>query len=200
MRRYFVWILLGIAVGLGITAALLNSLPHTFHGSVIQEKYTAPDFALSDGQGGVFRLSDQRGRLALIFFGYVSCPDVCPTTLSTLKQVRRSLGGDAENVEVVFITVDPARDTPEKVAGYVDSFDPAFHGLSGSEQELAPVWEDYAVYFKLNKANPDDMVYTVDHSSQVYLVDSAGDLRLTYSFGTPAEQILSDVKYLLRKR
>jgi protein SCO1 len=199
MFRNLLWIGLGLLLGLLGVAGFLYFRPHSFHGSLIQEEYAAPDFQLPDGIGGEFRLAEQRGDLVMIFFGYTYCPDVCPATLSELKQVRRALGRDAERVQVVFITVDPARDTPERVAQYARGFDPTFHGLSGSEEQLAPVWKDYAVYFQRNLAGADDTRYTVDHTSHVYLVDAAGNLRLTYSFGTPVEQIFEDVRYLLRK-
>jgi protein SCO1/2 len=199
MKRYFLWLGVGILLGLGLTAAVLFTRPHTFHGSYIQDDYPAPEIALPDGSGGEFRLSEQRGRMVLVFFGYTSCPDVCPTTLSAMKQVSKSLGSDAQRVQVVFITVDPERDTVEKTASYAKTFDPSFLGLSGSPQQLEPVWSGYGVFHQLNKKSPDDMLYSVDHSSQVYLIDPRGNLRETFSFGTPTEQILQDVQYLLRK-
>jgi protein SCO1/2 len=199
MRRYGLWIGLGFLLGLLLVAGVYYVRPYTFHGSVIQEVYAAPDFRLPDGSGGEFQLSEQQGDLVLVFFGYTYCPDVCPATLSELKQVRRALGKDAERVRVVFITVDPERDTPERTALYARGFDPGFHGLSGSVEQLQPVWKDYGVFFQLNKDDPQDTTYTVDHSSHVYLVDADGNLRLTYSFGTPVQQIYEDVRYLLRR-
>lgn len=199
MRRNLIYIGIGLALGVIAFGVYYFTRPYTYHGSLIQEDYTAPDFSLPDGQGGSFRLSEQRGDLVLIFFGYTSCPDVCPTTLSAMKQLHKGLGRDAQRVQVVFITVDPERDTPEKVVEYVRFFNPAFTGLSGSLQQLEGVWKDYGVFAQLNKVEPDDEVYTVDHTSQVYLVDQAGNLRLTYSFGTPVEQLLEDVRHLLRK-
>jgi protein SCO1/2 len=199
MRRNLIWIGLGLALGLMAVGAFFLTRPYQYHGSLIQEDYPAPDFALPDGSGGEFRLSEERGNLVLVFFGYTFCPDVCPTTLSTMRQIHNALGRDAERVKVVFITVDPERDTPAKASEYARYFAPAFYGLSGTEDQLAPVWEDYGVYYQLNKETPEDTAYTVDHSSQVYLVDAGGNLRLTYSFGTPAEQILADVRHLLRR-
>lgn len=199
MRRYILWIGLGLALGLGLIAAYAFTRPYTFHGSLIQDAFTAPDFTLPDSRGGDFTLSAQRGKLVMIFFGYTSCPDVCPATLSELKQLRGALGRDASRVQVVFISVDPDRDTPQKIAGYVQRFDPTFAGLTADEARLDPVWKEYGVYIQRNKASPQDIAYDVEHSSQVYLVDAAGNLRLTYSFGTPVEQMLDDVRYLLRK-
>jgi protein SCO1/2 len=199
MRRWYILLGVGVLVGLLAVAAAVMARPYTLHGSVIDGDYPAPDFSLPDGRGGQFTLSEQRGSLTLIFFGYTACPDVCPTTLSAMKQASRALGKDAEKLRVVFITVDPQRDTPESAAAYAASFNPTFYGLSGSEGQLAPVWKDYGVFRALNRASPTDTVYTVDHSSQVYLVDQQGSLRLTYAFGTPVQDILADLRYLLRK-
>lgn len=199
MKRNLILAGVGLALGLGLMAAFFFLRPYQYHGSLIQEDYAAPDFALPDGDGGEFRLSEQRGDLVLIFFGYTYCPDVCPTTLSAMRQLHRALGRNAEQVKVVFITVDPERDTPAKAAEYARYFNPAFYGLSGDSEQLAGVWKDYGVFYQLNKDSPDDETYTVDHSSQVYLIDQGGNLRLTYSFGTPVEQILEDVRHLLRR-
>ena len=200
MRRYFLWMGLGLAAGLLLIAAITFARPYTLRGSAIQEPFPAPDFTLTDGSGQPYRLSDQRGKLLLIFFGFTYCPDVCPTTLADMKQIRERLGKDAEQVEFVFITVDPERDVPEKVGQYVAAFDSAFTGLSGDEGQLEPVWKAYGVYRNLNKESPDDKNYSVDHSSRVYLVDPSGNLRLTYTFGTPVDDILQDVRYLLKQK
>lgn len=198
MRQMMVWIGLGLLAGFLLVAGLSLNRPYELRGSTIQQPFAAPDFSLPHGSDGQFRLADQQGHLVLIFFGYTSCPDVCPTTLSDMKQIRQRLGEDADEVRVVFITVDPERDVPEKVQGYVSAFDPAFVGLSGTEEQLAPVWKAYGVYHQDNKAGPDDQQYEVEHSSQVYLVDRAGNLRLTYAFGTPVDDILQDIRHLLK--
>lgn len=184
---------------LGVGAFLLTR-PYTFHGSLIQEPYAAPDFSLPDGKGGEFHLASQRGRVVLLFFGFTNCPDVCPTTLADLKQVRKMLGADADKLQVVFITVDPERDTTARSSAYAAGFDPTFAGLSGSEQQLSPVWQSYGVYRKLNKTSPSDTTYEVEHSSQVYLVDESGNLRLTFSYGTPIDDIYQDVRQILKDR
>ncbi len=200
MQRTVLWLGLGLLLGFIVALGVTMSRPYTLRGSEIQQAYTAPDFNLTDGNGDSFRLSDQQGRLVLIFFGYTSCPDVCPTTLSEMKQIKARLGNDADKVEVVFITVDPERDLPEKVGQYVSAFDPSFVGLSGTEQQLDPVWQAYGVYHQANKKSPEDTQYAVEHSSRLYLVDTAGNLRLTYSFGTAVDDILQDVRYLLKQK
>jgi protein SCO1/2 len=200
MRRTMLWISLGLLAGFLLAAGMSLGRPYELRGSTIQQPFAAPDFSLPGGRGGQFRLSDQQGRLVLVFFGYTSCPDVCPTTLADMKQIRQHLGDDAKDVEFVFITVDPERDLPEKVHQYVTAFDPAFVGLSGAEEQLAPVWKAYGVYHQSNKESPQDQQYEVEHSSQVYLVDRAGNLRLTYAFGTPVDDILQDLRYLLKQK
>ena len=199
MRRNIVLGIIGLILGLGLVAVMFLMRPYQMRGSVIEQDYAAPDFALADAQASIFQLSDQRGKLVMIFFGYTYCPDVCPTTLSELKQVRKRLGSRADDVQVVFISVDPERDTPEQTANYAARFDPTFKGLSGSEAALDPVWKAYGVYHKTNKASPDDKYYEVEHSGQVYVIDKAGNLRVTYAFGTPVDDILQDAKYLLKQ-
>lgn len=200
MSRTVFWVVLGLMLGFLAAVGLALSRPYTLRGSAIQQPYAAPDFALPDGRGGQFRLSDQQGRLVFIFFGYTSCPDVCPTTMSDMKQIRQRLGDDAEKVEFIFISVDPERDLPDKISQYAAAFDPSFIGLSGTQQQLEPVWKAYGVYHKANKESPEDLQYEVEHSSQIYLVDAAGNLRLTYAFGTAVDDILQDVRYLLKQK
>lgn len=198
MRRILLWLGIGIAAGLLLAGAVWYNRPYTLHGSVIQQSFTAPDFSIKTAQGNEFQLSAQKGKVTLMFFGYTYCPDVCPATLSEFKQVRKNLGSDADKVNFVFITVDPDRDTPQRMAQYVAGFDPAFTGLSGSEAQLAPVWKAYGVYRQLDKASPTDTNYPVEHSTQTYLIDKTGQMRLTYPYGTPVEDMLQDVRYLLR--
>jgi protein SCO1/2 len=198
MRRTFFWIGLGLLMGFALAVGLYLTRPYALRGSAIQQPFAAPDFSLPDGRGGQYRLSEQQGRLVLIFFGYTSCPDVCPATLSEMKQIRQRLGADAGQVEFVFITVDPERDLPEKISTYASAFDPSFVGLSGSPEQLEPVWKAYGVYHQANKKTPTDAQYAVEHSSRIYLVDTAGNLRLTYAFGTAVDDILQDVRHLLK--
>ena len=204
MRRYLVLTGLGLLAGLLLAAAVVFSRPYSFHGSVIQEPYPVYDFRLPSGPASEFRLADQRGSAVLLFFGFTNCQDVCPTTLASFKQIQQRLGKDAGRVKFVFITVDPARDTPQVASQYANGFDPAFAGLSGTEQQLDPVWKAYGVYRNIihsenAPAGGDNHgSYDVEHSSQVYLIDPAGNLRLTYSYGTPVDDILQDVRQLLK--
>ena len=167
-------------------------------GTAYTEPYPpAPDFELARTGGESFRLSDARGEIVVLFFGYTSCPDICPTTLAELKTALDRLDEEeAENVKVVFVTVDPERDTPERVQEYVDHFDQAFVGLSGSEQELAHVWNEYGV-FRQKVEGTSAAGYLVDHTARVTVIDQEGNLRVSYPFDTPVETIVHDLQVLM---
>jgi protein SCO1/2 len=139
-----------------------------------------------------------RGDIVLLFFGYTSCPDVCPTTLSEMKRVLAELGSNAGQVQVIFVTVDPERDTPQKLRDYVSIFNPAFIGLSGSMEELQEVWSDYGVYREEEQLPNSATGYLVNHTARVYLIDRDGNLRLSYSFGTPTDDFVHDLKILFK--
>ena len=197
MQRYGLWIAFGIFLGLLGVGAVVLTRPYAFRGSRIEPPVPATDFTLNQADGSSFTLSEQRGKLTLIFFGYTTCPDVCPATLSEMKQIRERLGADAERVSFVFVTVDPERDTPERMGQYVAAYDPAIHGLTGSEAELEPVYKAFGVYRAKQEVNS-SVGYLVDHTSRVYLVDQQGNLSVTYSFGTPVNDMLLDVRHLLK--
>jgi len=194
----------GLVLGLALAAAFALNRPYTFRGSVIDPAVPAADFTLTGARGENFTLSSQAGSLVLIFFGYTTCPDVCPATLGEMREIRRRLQADprlarqAESIRYVFITVDPQRDTPERIGAYAASFDPAFIGLTGSEAELEPVWKSYGVY-RAVRETASAAGYLVDHTARVYLIDQAGSLRLTYPFGTPVDDMLQDIRYLLKQ-
>ncbi len=159
---------------------------------------TAPDFSLTDADGSIQRLSDYRGRIILLFFGYMYCPDVCPATLAELKLAVEQLKGDADQVQVIFISVDPQRDTSEAVQGYVERFNPSFLGLSGAQDELEPVWDGYGVFREVvDGTSPTN--YIINHTARVTLIDQEGNMRLTYGFQTPPDDIAHDIRILLRE-
>jgi protein SCO1 len=198
MRRYLVYLILGVVIGLAIITAVVFARPYSLRGSQIDPPVPAPDFTLTDGLGNGWTLSDQQDKIVLIFFGYTYCPDVCPATLGELKSVRAQLGKPAEDVQVVFITVDPERDTPERIGKYVAAFDPTFVALSGSQADLEPVWKAYGVYRQI-QPNASGAGYLVDHTARTYLIDRSGSLRVSYSFGTPLDDFVQDVKFLLKE-
>jgi protein SCO1/2 len=200
MNRKILWVgILSLAViAVAIFLAILFAQPPSFNGTSYSEPYPiAPQIELTKSSGETFRLSDQKGKIVLLFFGYTSCPDVCPTTLAELNLVMDNLGNKNESVQVVFVSVDPERDTPEKIQKYVEHFNPAFVGLSGSVEELQSIWANYGVYRE--KVESDSALgYTVNHTARTYLIDSDGNLRLSYGFQTPVKDIVSDLKTLLK--
>jgi protein SCO1/2 len=158
----------------------------------------APGFELSSARDTSFRLSDTRGKVVALFFGYTSCPDICPTTMAELNQALQQLGDQADQVQVLFVTVDPKRDTPERVQEYVDHFNSSFIGLSGSEPELAVVWNDYGVFRQVVDGTS-AAGYLVDHTARVTLIDQQGNLRVSFPFDTPVEDVVHDLDLLLRE-
>lgn len=193
-------ILVGLAIFTSIAvlifAAILLKRPDTFYGVEYQRPLAAPEITLTRDNGEIFRLSGQKGKAVLLFFGYTFCPDVCPTTLAELKQVYDGLGDNAQFVQVVFITVDPGRDTSQKIQEYVNRFNPAFIGLSGSETELEGIWKNYGIFREIVPGtSPAD--YGVDHTARISLIDPDGNLRLSYGFQTPVDDIIHDVELIL---
>ena len=181
------------------TAIFLFSEPAGFHGTTYGEPYpVAQDFELSRGDGSRFRLSEMRGKALLLFFGYTSCPDVCPTTLAELRQALDELDEEkARQVQVVFVTVDPERDTPERVQEYVNHFNPDFIGLGGSESELVQVWQKYGVFREIVEGTS-AAGYIVNHTARITLIDQDGNMRVSFAFETPVEDIVHDLKLLLK--
>lgn len=192
----FSFLLVG-AVAVGV---FLFSKPDGFRGTTYAEPYPpAPEIELTRANGTSFRLSEIRGDAVLLFFGYTSCPDICPTTLAELKQALEQIGEeDAQRTKVLFITVDPERDTPQGVQEYVNHFNPDFIGLSGTEAELAGVWKDYGVFREVAQGNS-AAGYLVDHTARVTLIDPEGNLRLSYAFDTPVENLVHDLELLLKQ-
>ncbi|MCS6845950.1 MAG: SCO family protein [Caldilineales bacterium] len=158
----------------------------------------AADFTLMASDGRPFRLSDHRGELVLMFFGYTSCPDICPLTLSEAKKVLEGLGPQADRVRFLFITVDPERDTPQRLAEYTAMFHPAIVGLTGDPAELERVRKAYGIVADREQLSDSAVGYVINHTARMFLVDAAGNLRLSYAHGTPPADIVADLRYLLR--
>ena len=156
------------------------------------------DFNLHDPAGAPRTLANYRGKVVMLFFGYAHCPDVCPTTLSAMAQVIDRLGGDGARVQGLFVTVDPARDTPQVLAQYVPAFHPSFVGLSADEPTTAATAKNFKVFYAAQK--PDDHgFYTVDHSSYIFVFDAEGRLRLLMRADEAVDTIVHDLKVLLRQ-
>ena len=143
------------------------------------------DFTLTDQFDKPFVLSKQKGKAVVLFFGYLTCPDVCPTTLMELAQVKKLLGPEADKVLFAFVTLDPERDTAEKLHDYLINFDPSFIGLRGDAKEIKRVADEYKIAYR-RREQPSAMGYTIDHSSGTYLIDPAGDVRYIFAFKTKA--------------
>jgi protein SCO1 len=156
----------------------------------------APDFALRSSQGGELRLGSYRGKVVALGFGYTSCPDVCPTTLADLAQVRKRLGAAAGEFQVIYVTVDPERDSAEQLQKYLTAFDPSFLGVTGTPAQLEDVRKAYGI---TATRKPYRGTYLVHHSSYVYLIDRAGMLRAMKPFGARIDDIVHDVQLLLSR-
>jgi protein SCO1/2 len=157
----------------------------------------ARDFELTDHNGRVRHLADFKGKVVVMFFGYTQCPDVCPTSMAELAEVKKALGADGGKLQGLFVTIDPARDTPEVLKGYMGNFDPTFLALTTTPDKLAELARDYKVYYKKVEGKTPTS-YTMDHSAGSYVYDTQGQLRLFTRYGTGAPALLSDVRQLLQ--
>lgn len=185
---------LALAAGLYAGGAFRQPAPE-LEGATLYPPDFRPvaDFALRDQRGQSFTLADLHGRWNLLFFGFTSCPDICPTTLQTLQQVDAALERETqEAVRVVFVSVDPARDTPDKLAGYLDYFNPEFIGLTGPHEQLQPLVQSFGVYYT-RPENTADGGYLVDHSAGVFLVGPDGRPKALFSAPHQAERMARDI-------
>lgn len=157
----------------------------------------ARGFTLSDHNGQTRSLSDFKGKVVVVFFGYTQCPDVCPTSMTELAEVKRLLGADGDKLQGVFVTVDPARDTAELLKAYMGNFDPSFVAFIPTPEQLAAVAKDYKVYYKkVDGKTPTS--YTMDHSAGSYVYDPQGNLRLFSRYGSGPQALAEDIKILLK--
>jgi protein SCO1 len=180
----------------GTLAAVLLR-PYDFHGSVLQSPLLEGGIVLRSAQGPV-RLSDYAGRLVLLYFGYTSCPDVCPTSLAKLKVTLAELSDEERaQVQVIFVSVDPDRDTPERLEKYAHAFGADFIGASGTRSEIDLIAESLGVRYKINPPDADGN-YSVDHSSLVYVIDRQGYLVMNWGHDLQPDEIRSDLRYLLQ--
>jgi protein SCO1/2 len=179
------------------TGALLTACISPFHGVDITGAPYAKDFHLTDFDGKPRALADFRGKAVVMFFGYVHCPDVCPTTLIDMRLVKEKLGPDGDKLQVLFVTVDPERDTPEMLKAYMGAFDSSFLGLyAGSPDKLAALAREFKIYYKKVEGKTPG-TYTVDHTASSYIYDPKGRLRLSSRYQTPVDNVAEDVRRLL---
>jgi protein SCO1/2 len=196
VNRRRLLVLAAAAVGLAGCDKLMPGSRTPFNGVDITGSDLGPDFRLTDHNGKERTLADFRGKVVALFFGYTHCPDVCPTTLSDMANAVRALGPDGPRVQVLFVTVDPKRDTPELLRNYVPAFNPTFLGLYGDAAATAKVTKDFKIYAAERPGRTPDS-YTVDHSAQTLVFDTQGRLRLLLAYGTPGDKIAADLKILL---
>jgi protein SCO1/2 len=142
-------------------------------------------------------MEEQTGKVVLLYFGYTTCPDACPTTLSDWMEVKRLLGDDADKVEFVMVTIDPARDTEAKLNEYMAFFDPAFIGLTGDQDTITSINMDYGIMAVREEYPESATGYLMNHTTSFWVVDTEGKLRLTFAHGTDPEIVAEDVKHLL---
>ena len=167
-----------------------------FHATDITGAGFGRSLALPDQTGRMRTLDDFKGKVTVIFFGYTQCPDVCPTTMAELAQVKRALGKDGERVQGVFVTIDPERDTPEVLRNYVASFDPGFVALRGTPEQTAAAAKEFKVFYaKVPGKSPGS--YTMDHTAASYVLDPAGRVRLFVRYGSGSTALAADLKALL---
>lgn len=166
-------------------------------GAVFDPPRQLTDFSLPSTQGHDFRLSDNRGKAILIYFGYMACPDVCPTSNVELKKVYEELGSLAEQVKVVFVTVDPERDDLERMGLYLKLFHPDFIGLRGEPEMLQPIMQEFGVRVERHQLGESAMGYLLDHTASIFLIDAEGRLLEQFLYGTPYNAIVHDVRAIL---
>jgi protein SCO1 len=172
--------------------------PHVLHGFAMQPPKPAADFTLTAHTGAPVSLHDFRGKLVLLYFGYTFCPGICPTTLANVAQVLRQFGARANQVQLLMISVDPERDTADKLAAYVTHFHPSFIGLTGSVTDVAAVAPLFGIYYEKQEST-DATSYWVDHSATLLVIDQQGIMRFIIPFGTAVQDMAADLASLLRE-
>lgn len=205
-RRFILLAVAGVVLGLlagwltiQFLTGRLNLGPYEYHGIVLPDPLPKDDFTLTADNGDLVRLSDFRGKLVVLYFGYTYCPDVCPTTMSALAQALDELRSDEkEQIQVLLVSVDPGRDTPELLADYLSHFDPSFIGLVGSEEEIAAAAEAFDVFYQKGPGSVDSG-YLVDHTATISVLDEDGELRLLFPFATTSENMAADLRHLLKE-
>jgi protein SCO1/2 len=171
--------------------------PHVFHGQVIQSNQAAPAVELDGPNGSTVRLTDYEGKVVVLYFGYTFCPDVCPITLAKLDRAMDLLGDDAEDVQVIMVSVDPKRDTAEVLQEYMAHFNPDFIGLTGDPAAIDRVATTYGVYYEAAEGS-EATGYLVNHTATLMIVDRDGYLKLVLPFEGTAEEVADDLGYFLR--
>jgi protein SCO1/2 len=189
-----------VSVGLMFSAARAASTPE-LRGGVFDPPRMAPDFSLKGSNGSEIKLSGYRGKVVALAFGYTHCPSVCPTTVAFLAEARRKLGPGSADFQVLYVTVDPERDNPDRLKAFLTHFDPTFVGGTGAPDQLAKVRKDYGITVsdKIFVETMPKSEYFLDHSSFIFLIDRTGRVRDMMPYGVSADDIEHDIKVLLAK-
>jgi protein SCO1/2 len=186
-----------LTVATGLLSACSENAPKFAAIDVTGADY-ARDFALTDHNGQARTLKDFKGKVVVMFFGFTQCPDVCPTSMNELAEVKKMLGKDGDRLQGLFVTVDPERDTPEVLKAYMGNFDPTFLALyTTTPEQLVALAKDYKVYYKKVDGQTATS-YTMDHSAGSYVYDTEGKLRLYTRYGTGVQPLVDDIKLLLK--
>nr|WP_295082023.1 SCO family protein [uncultured Roseateles sp.] len=203
-RRSIGWaaaLMLGLSLGLSGCDQLGLGGPAkpAFKGVDLTGAEYARSISLSDQDGRSRSLAEFKGKVVVVFFGYTQCPDVCPTTLAELAEVKRMLGQDGDKVQGIFVTVDPERDTAPLLKAYLNSFDPTFVALRGSEEQTKAVAKEFKVFYaKVPGKTPE--TYTMDHTAASFVFDTQGRVRVFSRYGSGAQALADDIKLLLAER
>lgn len=180
----------------GMLAACSEAKPSFSSVDITGADY-AKGFELPDHNGQLRHLTDFAGKVVVMFFGYTQCPDVCPTTMAEMATLKKSLGKDGDKLQVLFVTVDPERDTPALLKAYMQNFDPSFLALVPTATTLDKVATDYKVYYKKVEGETPTS-YSMDHSAGSYIYDPKGQLRLFSRYGSPRDQVAKDIQILMQ--
>jgi len=193
-------LIVSIAVGFVLIVVLVTVLlrPYQFNGLVLKSPKPAADFTLTAAGDKPVSLSDYRGKLVVLYFGYTFCPDVCPTTLAEVAKAMQKLGQKAEDVQVIMVTVDPERDTPERLAEYMAYFNPGFVGLSGTPEQIATAAAPFGIYYQKQEGTAASG-YVVDHTATINVLDREGRVKLVWPFGTDGDAMAADLTQLLKE-
>ena len=189
---------LGAGAVLGLQLTGCTEAKPTFNAVDMTGADYAKNFSLTDADGKVRTLADFKGKVVVLFFGFAQCPDVCPTTMLEMAQVKQQLGADGDKLQVLFVTVDPERDTPVVMKAYMNAFDPSFVALIPTPEQLAAMAKDYKAYYKKVEGKTPTS-YSMDHSAASYIYDTEGRLRLYARYGAGVAPMVSDVKALIQQ-
>jgi protein SCO1/2 len=190
-------LLLALGIGMAVLILSYRNAQPTFRGIVIEPPYPVGDFTVQSDQGEI-HLSDFRGKVVLLYFGYLYCPDVCPTTMVKISQALDQVGNDASKVQTIFISVDPERDTPQTLGEYARAFSPEFIGATSTPENIAVIARQFGIYYEKRPA-PSGTGYLIDHTAVVWILDPLGNLYLEWPFGFEVEDMAADLKAMFKK-